>query len=520
MKKILLYFIAVMAFASCSDDLAVTPSQYVSQEDLDKIAAKDPDKVLKGVESAIYTRFANFFEKDHTQAGQKGFDMTFGMMGNDLPLILQHSQNWYDYTIDYRGESYIHTAFFWNLYYNTVADVNSILKTIKATGDESALSNDSKNYKARALTIRAFCYFHLANIYQFPYSEANKNLMCVPISTEDNLGVYQARASLSKVYEFINQDLTDAMRLFEATSYSPTASRTDVDGSVAALIKARVAMILGNWEEAKSMAAKVLSSYTLLAKTEVQNGFNSVDNISSIMWGFKMTADNATGFASFASQMDPYMSGYAGLWAERPIFSYLYETIPTTDVRRKWWLNKVDNPNPKPTAAYPCVLPNIPGALASGIKPRAEYVSVKFFSRNGKFENTDLMFMRAEEAVFIQAEAMAQNNEISLAKSTLKTWVNTYRDAAYDITQADKADVVKEIIRQKRIEMWMEGGLEYLDNRRLGYPIDRADIAGNPIKSNHLSKLKMEQTNKALVYQLPRKAVLANTEIGEANQNE
>ena len=58
------------------------------------------------------------------------------------------------------------------------------------------------------------------------------------------------------------------------------------------------------------------------------------------------------------------------------------------------------------------------------MKARSEYVSVKFRSYNGDWNNTDLIYMRAEEAVFIKAEAEAHSN-IAAAKKTLKDYVTT-----------------------------------------------------------------------------------------------
>ncbi len=236
-----------------------------------------------------------------------------------------------------------------------------------------------------------------------------------------------------------------------------------------------------------------------------------------------MTADNCQTWATWCSQMDPYMSGYAGMWAERPIHSYLYERLNKTDVRRGWWLNATDNPDPNAaTSGYACLLPsNLPNTLASGVKARSEYVSVKFRSYNGDWNSTDLIYMRAEEAVFIKAEAEAHSN-IAAAKKTLKDYVTAYRDPGYDITATSLDDVVEEIILQKRIEMWMEGALEWLDRRRLNMPIDRSDDAAMTaagVENNHIYKAKWEQDEVGMRFQLPRSVVIANPEIGEANQN-
>lgn len=52
-----------------------------------------------------------------------------------------------------------------------------------------------KAYRARALTSRAFGYYHLINVYQYPYSAANKDLPGVPLATEETLGQNLPRAT-------------------------------------------------------------------------------------------------------------------------------------------------------------------------------------------------------------------------------------------------------------------------------------------------------------------------------------
>lgn len=523
MKKILIFLMSAAVAVSCSDDIFdVDPSGKVSSETRDEVAKEDPDKVFQGIEASIYTHYATYYKNDlQWLTGFNGFELAFGMAGQDMTLLLQHSMNLYMYINDYWQEEYTPTFNVWNMFYIPIATANEILAT--ATLDASAESETMKAYRARALTSRAFGYYHLINVYQYPYSAANKDLPGVPLATEETLGQNLPRATMEQVYKRITDDLDEALRIFEEIGYDDTGSRTDFDASVAAILRARVALVMEDWGKAVSLADDILAKYTLVSKENYNNGFNRIENVPSLIFGFKMTADNCQTWATWCSQMDPYMSGYAGMWAERPIHSYLYARLNPTDVRRGWWLNKTDNPDPDAaTSGYACLLPsNLPNTLASGVKARSEYVSVKFRSYNGDWNNTDLIYMRAEEAVFIKAEAEAHSN-IAAAKKTLKDYVTTYRDPGYDITAASLDDVVEEIILQKRIEMWMEGALEWLDRRRLNMPIDRRDDAAMTaagVANNHIYKAMWEQNESGMRFQLPRSVVIANPEIGEANQN-
>lgn len=527
MKKIGLLLLGATLFAaSCSDDIFdVDPTGKVSSESRDEVAAKDPDKVLSGIENSIYTHYATYYNGQHWFCGFKGFELTLGMAGQDMAMLQQHSMNLYMYINDYWQEEYAITSIMWNLFYTPIATANEILAT--ATKEACEGSDGMKGYRARALASRAFAFYHLINVYQFPYSEANKSLLGVPLSTEETLGENLPRATMETTYKRIIDDLDEAMALFKEIGYDDASSRTDFDWSVAAMIRARVALVMEDWSLAEQLADEILGKYPLVAKADFNNGFNQIGNVASCIFGFKMTSDNSMSWASWGSQMDPYFSGYAGQWAERPIHSYLYEQIDANDVRRAWWINKTDNPAADPgKGGYACRLPaGLPNTPASGVKDRSEYVAVKFRLYNGSVDNSDLIYMRAEEAVFIKAEAQAHSN-IAAAKETLQNYVNTYRfkdGATYTVDASSLEDVVDEIFFQKRVEMWMEGALEWLDRRRLGYLIDRRtykSMADAGIANNHIYPAAWDAASSVgMRWQLPRSVVIANPEIGEANQN-
>lgn len=188
MKKILIFLMSAAVAVSCSDDIFdVDPSGKVSSETRDEVAKEDPDKVLQGIEASIYTHYATYYKNDlQWLTGFNGFELAFGMAGQDMTLLLQHSMNLYMYINDYWQEEYTPTFNVWNMFYIPIATANEILAT--ATLDASAESETMKAYRARALTSRAFGYYHLINVYQYPYSAANKDLPGVPLATEETLG--------------------------------------------------------------------------------------------------------------------------------------------------------------------------------------------------------------------------------------------------------------------------------------------------------------------------------------------
>ena len=298
MKKILIFLMSAAVAVSCSDDIFdVDPSGKVSSETRDEVAKEDPDKVLQGIEASIYTHYATYYKNDlQWLTGFNGFELAFGMAGQDMTLLLQHSMNLYMYINDYWQEEYTPTFNVWNMFYIPIATANEILAT--ATLDASAESETMKAYRARALTSRAFGYYHLINVYQYPYSAANKDLPGVPLATEETLGQNLPRATMEQVYKRITDDLDEALRIFEEIGYDDTGSRTDFDASVAAILRARVALVMEDWGKAVSLADDILAKYTLVSKENYNNGFNRIENVPSLIFGFKMTADNCQTWAT------------------------------------------------------------------------------------------------------------------------------------------------------------------------------------------------------------------------------
>ncbi len=87
-------------------------------------------------------------------------------------------------------------------------------------------------------------------------------------------------------------------------------------------------------------------------------------------------------------------------------------------------------------------------------------------------------------------------------------------------TFTNKADLIEEIIYQKRVEFWGEG-LEYIDNRRLNIPVDRTDETWGAENNNHFSagKFRYNQEERPFLYQLPLSEIENNSQLSPTDQN-
>ena len=93
--------------------------------------------------------------------------------------------------------------------------------------------------------------------------------------------------------------------------------------------------------------------------------------------------------------------------------------------------------------------------------------------------------MRVAEMYLIEAEALARQNKNTEAQDILFLLANN-RDSKYVKSTKTGADLVNEILLQRRIELWGEG-FRFLDLKRLNAKLDRTG-------SNHNTALAVMMT--------------------------
>ena len=531
MKKIIwslltLSFAAV--FSSCSEDADVTA--YLTEGQKNEIAAENPDKVFAAQVNGMYSDLQSYYRQniDHNYFGQKSFDYLTSLMGNDMVMTGRFAMSLYHYLLDYGAENYGATSNRWSEYYRIVDTCNQILASIS----EDETSPAVLKYKAIALGLRGYAYLQLTYLYQFSYYVGADDTkwgkgakydwsqeLCVPIVTETITG-QQPRSTVAQVHEQLMGDLEASCDIFEAIGMTKTASPADFDGCVAALYLARAHMIMHNWDEAIKYSQVVIDNYPVLTtEAEILQGFSSLA-LPDVVFGCGVTSDNTSVYMSWFSQMDVYSDGYAGIGVWRAGFKPLVDRIADDDIRLQWFCcdrsTGVDDEGERVT-----LLRDTPYAAY------VEYQSVKFIGTGrdnilaGNFDGWELgdyIYLRSEEAYLMKIEALAHKGDAS-AVTELESFMQT-RQPGYTCPVSAKADLLEEINFQKRVEFWGEG-MEYLDNRRLNIPVDRTDATWGAANNNHLDagKLRVQQENTTLRYQLPLSEIENNKMIPASDQN-
>ena len=473
--------------SSCTESMDTEPQgSTLTKEELERNASS-LDGLVKGMYSNMIQAEAITSWVGATRHYDFGYASTMMMMDNagQDEVSPNTGYNWYRNNLRFndRTDKSDITYFLWNQQYKNISQANAI---ISAT--ESSYKDNSAAAAARgkALAMRAFCYLNLAQMYQFTY-KGHEDALCVPIVKETTTAEQASdnpRATVKDVYDFIMDDLNNAVTLLDGASRS---GKADIDQQVAYGLRARTELVMQNWKAAADDAAKAAEGYTPLSREDAaQPGFNDI-SASNWIWGMDVneTSDIVqTGILNFPSMMSSFTgNGYSPSYAYRAINSKLWNEIPSTDVRKGWWLDSKFN-SPIVNPDYLINTGKQVYVFSSTSKDddhlfalwKVPYLNVKFGAYQNKYGNEtnacDVPLMRVEEMILIQAEATAMSGDVAGGKKILEDFVRTYRDPDYTCNATTAEGVQDAVWFQRRVELWGEG-FSYFDIMRLKKPIDR-----------------------------------------------
>ncbi len=498
-SKILLSLLAAGSLFTACNDLDQLPNGGVATEEQKKDAVdQNPALAAAGV-NALPQQLINFntIFGNHIDYGLPSSFLAEDCRGMDMSSA-DVGYNWYSPALemsDFNGRYFLNLMCWYYNYY-TIRSANTLLAGI----DKGTENTELKYYLAQGYAFRAYCYFNLAQMYAFTYA-ANPDGLCVPIITEENMDDVSVngcpRATVRKVYEQINDDLTEAIRLFESidnadipegnrvnrstmNASTPNLIKTFADDLTCYALRARANLFCCNYEQAAKDADKAIELgkaqgiQPISASKASVPGFDDI-NEENYIWGtyaddserryntLVCWASHATGFQT---------TGYAGAGVYRCINKALYESIPTSDVRKGWWLDASGNPSSALPQNYANYIKS--GYADVGNEKFPPYATVKFGAPEDMPSTSgaiDFPWIRIEEMYYIKAEAQAYTN-LAAGIVTLNDFVRGYRDAGFTCNASDFESFRDIVWNQRRIEFWGEG-LSYADIQRLQKPIDR-----------------------------------------------
>ena len=464
--KYILTLLIIGAFStSCNEDfLEVSPTEFLTQEQIAEAAANNPD-VIAGSVAGIYTLL---FETgtggttNHDDFGQKGYDIYSDMLCGDMALSVS-TYGWYRRLTEFQPTqdfTFNNNYMVWRYYYRIIRSANSVIDALGGNDVVPEL-DANKHLMGQAKAMRAYGYFYLTQFFQTGY---NPTELILPIYTDPNQE-NQPKSAASEIYALVIKDLNDAISLLETFNRS---SKNEVNQSVAKALLAYTYGAMGDYANAKTLTQDILNNggFTLMNSDEVVysddgdevGGFNDV-NTSGWMWGQDLTLDNGMDLVSWWGQMDVYTYSYQWAGDRKAIDQTLFDAIGDEDVRKGQFYPY--------TGGYYLIPLN------------------KFYDngRNiGGQRNveTDYVYMRVAEMYLLHAEASANTGDDDAARTSLKALLDQRMpDTSYIDGLSGKA-LIDEIYLQTRIELWGEGK-SYLAMKRNKATVTRGD--------NHLSNV-------------------------------
>jgi hypothetical protein len=396
---------------------------------------------------------------------------------------------------------------FWSGEYKKIFYANLVLAYLdEVTGS----AEDKAVLKADAHFIRAYSYWVLANTYCLPYTDATKNEPGLPIKLSTSFEEPYARQPLQKVYEQIESDLSEALKIEVPLVQGGKArhwraSKAGVNGFAARYWLNRL-----DYAKAKQYADAALADYNTM-----------VDYNTQMSYGTPQTLTLNAGTA----QQRPYTIQYPYThnnqvdftdmlgWKEFLYFRMLYHEswwyIPSQDL-----LNLYDTAH---DLRYKYHIVEGYSYDRGMTKPSYEYPGYIFFFKDRIPSGptvAEMLLIKAEAAAHTGdvAGAMAQLNTLRAKRMTAGAWVN--------LTATDKDDAIKKVAEERRREMPF--AQRWFDLRRYNtneYPNDDVNLSRTFYPYTVSSVLT---TQPVKVYSLPKgsrrwAAPLPRTEMISSN---
>lgn len=546
MKKSKIYLSLLAAgslFTACNDLDQFPNTSVVTEDQKQDIVSQNPE-LASAAANALPQQLNMFMDlfDNHIDYG-----ITSSMLAQDSRGLDMSSAdvgyNWYTTALemsDFNGR-YFMNLICWYYNYYTIRSCNTLL----AGTDPDTDNAEILYYRAQGYAFRAYCYFNLAQMYAFGYEkfyEGDINLardqwpannpaaLCVPIITDENMDEAAAnglaRSTVAEVYRQINDDLTTAIELLDkaeeegvtrqsANASTPNIERTFINQSVAYALRARANLFCCKYTAAAEDATKAIELATadnrepLSIELAAIPGFDDLNatDARNIMWGQYADPSQSryNGIVCWASHFTGFQTnGYAGAGTYRCVNKALYESIPSSDVRKKWWLDGAGNPPTSLPTSYATFIQS--GYAEVGNEKFPPYAQLKF----GAYEDApstqgciDNPFVRIEEMYLIKAEGEAYTS-LATGRQTLVDFVRTYRNPSFSCNPSDFKSFQDIVWNQRRMELWGEG-LSYADLQRLQKPIDRR---GGGFPTNFVINVSADDVVR--IYDIPQSEIQRN----------
>ena len=486
-------FSLALVNTSCIEE--TEPTQYATQDQAERSSS-----ATKAQAMAIPAQFGamddDYVDKYtwHAPFGYPAMMIIRDIMGNDMGFpTSSYANHFYRFgSCQNLGGQYIYAAYIWTYYYKLIQTANSVISVVKP---ETA-SSDQLGYLGAAYAVRALAYLDIARMYEFLPNEMTTSInadgndvagLTVPIVTPtmtEQEARNNPRATKAEMVAFIQSDIANAKTYI--SHISDRMNRTLPDLACVYGLEARLDLWTENYTAAATAAQNAISAAGMspLSEAVALDKATGMNSPSQFMWCVNLVKESnavQSGIVNFTSWMSNQTTfGYTGAATGQYMIcdKKFYDRISNSDWRKKWWQapegSSLRDQSEKNHIEY---------LTADDQEGLPAYAAIKFRPGQGNTEDYNvgtavaIPLMRVEEMYLIKAEAEAHSNP-STGLATLTDFMKTYRNPSYSSVATSEADVIDEIIFQKRVELWGEGQI-FFDYKRLNMSVNRG-YTGTP----------------------------------------
>lgn len=329
----------------------------------------------------------------------------------------------------------------WVSGYRVIRSCNYLLENIDRYSGENATK--TANIKGQALSLRAFLYHLLVNVFAQPYSfSANGEHPGVPyVLSSDYTAPINGRQTVAEVYKGIIDDLSQALTLLPNSQ----SNKFTIGKTAARALLARVCLYKNDFALAKNMAREVINLVPLLPSALYPDNLFKLQDAEAL---FQLPPSViATG---------NYVTNFPSLAFKRSIELYATTDIATIlnerpgDSRRKWL--SLTGTNWK--------VVKFPSNQVAGI---TDSITSYYYT-----------VARTSEMYLTAAEGYAQTGNADSARFFLDA-VRKRADPTAAASIADGAALIDSVLKERRKELCFEGFRMY-DLLRNKSGVSRKDV--------------------------------------------
>ena len=391
------------------------------------------------------------------------------MMGDMYPNSTNTGYDWYYNYNTYSG-TYGETSYYaylpWFTLYQFIKSANDIIGTVDI--DSESTTETALGLAGAAYACRAFYYYTLMYLFEPVrniYTDCSDVLytnddgeewgytVCIVTDeTDGEASKNNPRVTHDSLVAFIHSDLDKAESAL--ADYDPGVGLPNLAAVYA--IRAKVYLWDKEYALAANYAQKAIDEAGVTPMTEDEwtdptTAFAAA--AGSWIWYASYAAENMGNLCNYTGWMSPEADwGYASL-TQPQIDASLYDHIQDTDFRKHVFIDGTGS-------SYYAYETSRDQDWLDEVAP---YTALKIRCLEGNWEDytvggcVDIPIIRIEEMYLIRAEALTLSQGATAGREALNSFMQTYRDPAYNCTLTSQRDVLVEIILQERIEFWGEG---------------------------------------------------------------